>query len=557
MLENTTWINTNTLNQIQETMDNMIEDLRIVTLNFSVNRRLQDSLKQILRKETLHFEDYRELDSIQNMLIISHFARTYIQSIYVYFNNDHGQFISSVDSLTTLENHPDKSWYYSYLNVPMEKISWLERRTIHQAGQFRNPIQVLSFFKRIYDTSFRSYNGVVVFNVFYNYIENTLNALSAFKDHAIFILDENYDFIAVNDPVYNYLLSHIHGLPSGVAEFSLVPPGRSRREVYVVTQAISNNNLRCIVVVPRSSMFELPDYLFRMYILYICVALIAGLSLTLYFAHNYNKQIRTIISIFESAKEGKFIASENRAFEIKNSYQYILYNIINTFIEKDYLSTQLSERKYKGRLNELLALQSQMNPHFLFNTLQTINMKALSLGQGHNEVVYMIEHLSSLLRYSLTDLSGYVRLEEEISNAKSYIAIQSIRFKDAIKLTWKYDDSVLNFMTIRLLLQPLIENSILHGLNEHEITGEILIAIEEEPDYLSIVVADTGIGIPENRLKDIRKELEKEDDQHDHIGLFNTNRRIKLAFGDIYGISIESENGYGTIVQIKLPNIKL
>jgi two-component system sensor histidine kinase YesM len=103
----------------------------------------------------------------------------------------------------------------------------------------------------------------------------------------------------------------------------------------------------------------------------------------------------------------------------------------------------------------------------------------------------------------------------------------------------------------------LLENSILHGIKEQEFLGEILIVVEEELDYLNITVADTGIGISEEILVKIRDGLEKQDDYPKHIGLYNTNRRIKLAFGDSYGISIDSETGYGTIVQIRLPKFRL
>jgi len=558
ILENINRINTNSLIQIQETMDAMVNDLNIVTLNFSINRRLQNSLRSLLNKDVLAYtyEDFRELNDILNMLIISHFARTHIHSIYVYFSNTQGQFLSSLESITTLENHHDRVWYESFLNTPVNRVSWLESRIIYPPSSFMAPVSALSFFRRVYDPAFRMYNGVVVFNVFYSHIQNILNTLSAFENQAVFIFDGYNEFIVGNDPANNYLLPHIQSLPQGISEISLIPPNRSRREVYTVT-IISQNNLRYVVAIPNSSMFELPNYLFRLYIFYICAALIVGLGLTLYFSHNSNKQIRTIVSIFESAKEGKLISAENHVQVIKNSYQYILYNIINTFIEKDYLTTQLSERKYKERLAKLMALQSQINPHFLFNTLQTINMRALSMGNGRNEVSLMIEHLSSLLRYSLGDPSGFVRLKEEISNAKSYVAIQSIRFRDAIKPIWKYDDSVLDFMTIRLVLQPLIENSISHGLREHEPPGEILVAIEEEAEYLTITVADTGKGIPESALNKIRGELDSNDGKIDHIGLYNTNHRIKLSFGEAYGISIESEQGYGTIVRIKLPKIRV
>jgi two-component system sensor histidine kinase YesM len=185
-------------------------------------------------------------------------------------------------------------------------------------------------------------------------------------------------------------------------------------------------------------------------------------------------------------------------------------------------------------------------------------MKAIGLGGTvQNEVTYMIEHLSSMLRYSLADPTELIRLEEEISNVKSYLAIQSIRYKNLIRVRWEYNESVLNLGAIKLLIQPLVENSIYHGIKEQENPGEILIVIEEEQDILNITVADTGIGIPVDILKNIQEQLNKSNDQFEHIGLYNTNRRIKLRFGESYGIMIESEAGFGTIVRINLPKILL
>jgi two-component system sensor histidine kinase YesM len=544
-------VNENILSQTRDTIDTMMDELSIITLNFSVNTRFKNSLRRILQKDSFSYEDSREIGLIQSMINIPHYSRAYIQSIYVYFNNPSGHFIATDWGVTSLKNAPDKEWYQSYLSVPAGKMDWLERRTIQRIGISKNTVEVLTFYKRIYDISFRVYSGVVVFNVYVDHIQNLLNNLNTFKNQTIFIIDEYNNIIAVSSSGNDFLLPRILDLASDVSEFCW------DKNTYTAAQNVSKYNLKCISVVPNSTLYELPDYLFRMYISYIAVALLAGISLSMYFAHNENKQIRTILAIINSAKEGKFHPPERYTRVIKNSFQYILYNIINTFIEKDYLTMQLSERKYKGRLDELIALQSQINPHFLFNTLQTINMKAMSLGNVQNDISYIIEHLSSILRYSLTDPSGLVRFEEEISNAKSYLAIQSIRYKNKIHVTWKYEESILKFGIIKLLFQPLVENSIYHGIKEQEEPGEILVVVEEEDELLNITIADTGAGIPEDVLKDIRRRLEMQDDQFEHIGLYNTNRRIKLTFGDAYGISIESEADYGTIVQVKVPKIQL
>jgi two-component system sensor histidine kinase YesM len=551
VVENEHRVNENVLNQTRDTLDAMMDELSILTLNFSINTQFQSSLKRILQKDFFMYEDIRELSFIRNMLSISHYSRIYIQSIYVYFNNPLKQFITSEWSVTSLDKFPDTAWYSSYHSVPVGKTNWLERRTIPRMVYANSTVSILSFYKRIYDTSSKIYNGVVVFNVYSDYIQDSLNTLNTFKNQTIYILDEFNNIIASSNGKYDFLMPHILSLTPGTSEFSY------DKKIYTIAQNVSKYDLKCISVVPNSTLYELPNYLFRMYLLYIVVSLLVGISLSLYFAHNSNRHIRTILSIINSAKEGKFQAPENYTRAIKNSYQYILYNIINTFIEKDYLTMQLSERKYKGRLDELIALQSQINPHFLFNTLQTINMKAMSLSTVQNDVSYMIEHLSSILRYSLSDPSGLVRLEEEISNAKSYLAIQSIRYKDTIRVKWEYNESILNFGTIKLLFQPLVENSIYHGIKEQEEPGEILIIVKEGQDTIHITVADTGAGIPPDMLKTIQEHLEKQDDQFEHIGLYNTNRRIKLTFGEGYGISIDSQAGCGTIVQIRLPKIQL
>ncbi|MDK2800407.1 MAG: two-component system, sensor histidine kinase YesM [Clostridiales bacterium] len=215
---------------------------------------------------------------------------------------------------------------------------------------------------------------------------------------------------------------------------------------------------------------------------------------------------------------------------------------------------QLSERKYKLQTMELLALQSQMNPHFLFNTLQTIYWKVCSFTGKSNEVNRMIENLSDILRYSLETGEMNVTLEEEIKNTISYIEIQKIRYKDKFDVIWEYDDDIKQLKVVKLLLQPLVENSIYHGIKEKEGKSYIKIKINHSNHWIKIVVIDNGLGITPEKLIKLQEKLNQDQDYSEHIGLFNTNKRLMLTYyGNQFRIKIRSKMGWGTAVYIYIP----
>jgi two-component system sensor histidine kinase YesM len=543
--------NSNILRQTGDSIDAIIDELNIITLNFSINTKVQAALRRILQKEYLDYEEIKELEIIQNMLSISHYSRAYIQSIYAYFDNPKKRFITSEMVNTSIDTFPDKAWFESYLREPGNKPEWWESREIPRGGPASASIPVVTFYKKIYNSSLGGYNGVVVFNVYAAYIRQTLNSLESFDHQTILILDQSNNPISKNNGKHDFLIPSITGMVEGESAVSF------GGKAFTVAQGRSKYGLKYISIVPNETLYKLPDYLFRLNILYIFVSLVIGMGLSLYFAHNSNRQIRTILDIIASAKEGKTHSFSDFQKPIRNSYQYIVYNILNTFIEKDYLAVQLSEKMYKSKVDELTALQSQINPHFLFNTLQTINMRALSLTSKKNDVSDMIEHLSVILRYSLSDPADVVSLEQEIAHAKSYLAIQTVRYKDKIRIEWIFDGAVLRYGTIKLLLQPLLENSIYHGIKESETPGIIRINIGDKEDTVTILLEDTGIGIEPDKLREIQAKLTMTDEKFEHIGLYNTNRRIKLTFGEKYGIKIRSEQGKGTGVEISLPKIRV
>ena len=202
-------------------------------------------------------------------------------------------------------------------------------------------------------------------------------------------------------------------------------------------------------------------------------------------------------------------------------------------------------------------LSSQINPHFLFNTLETIRMKAL--GSGDREVATMLRILASLLRYNLSVEGKPVPLIKELEAIQNYLNIQHFRFGERISYDIVTTCDVQNIMILPLLIQPIVENSFLHGLENRVSGGFIYILINTEaasPDDLFITVKDNGCGMDEDEIHSLYQRMNdlKADENSTSIGMANVNSRIKLFYGEKYGITIESEPGEGTSVTLRIRN---
>jgi len=205
-------------------------------------------------------------------------------------------------------------------------------------------------------------------------------------------------------------------------------------------------------------------------------------------------------------------------------------------------------------VTELKALQAQVNPHFLFNTLNTIARLALLEGASKTqEIVYA---LADLLRENLRDIDVPRTLEKEVKATKDYLAIQQVRFGDRIQTFIDIDPQIMNMMIPALTLQPLIENSIIHGLEKKIEGGQIYISGRIEGEEIVITVRDTGVGVDIEHIRNIFS-AGKRTITHGHttgIGLINVHKRIQHHFGSEYGLKMESQVGEGTSCSIHLPN---
>ncbi len=223
------------------------------------------------------------------------------------------------------------------------------------------------------------------------------------------------------------------------------------------------------------------------------------------------------------------------------------YNQINVLM-KEMVASQEEKRK-----SELDALQSQINPHFLYNTLDSIVW--MIEGEKYSDAVFMITQLASLFRVSLSSGKTIIPIEDEIRHASNYMNIQKVRFKDAFSIDFDIDDEIKSFCTVKLIVQPILENAVYYGVKDME-DGEIKVkGYKGEDGDIYITVSDNGFGMSEEQLEFLLTDDTRVRKKGSGVGLINVQRRIQLRFGQQYGLKIESEPDEGTVVTIHLPAI--
>ena len=222
-------------------------------------------------------------------------------------------------------------------------------------------------------------------------------------------------------------------------------------------------------------------------------------------------------------------------------------------------------RNLNKRQAQYLALQNQINPHFLYNTLEGIRSEAL-IG-GLDNVADMTEALATFFRYTISKVENLVSVEEELENCKTYFKIQQYRFGERLCLHVEYEEEdweeILHCRIPKLTLQPILENSIIHGTELKIGTGNLTIHLERTEDRLIIRISDDGVGMDEKTLEKLNQKLGRNENQYAKpeqeskggIALVNVNNRIHLLFGEEYGMHVFSVEGMGTDVELTIPAI--
>lgn len=220
-----------------------------------------------------------------------------------------------------------------------------------------------------------------------------------------------------------------------------------------------------------------------------------------------------------------------------------------------HLINQVYEKQLKVQEAEIKAIQAQFTPHFLYNALDSINWMARI--HKIDEISSIAVSLGSLLRFSIHRGSPVIPIQEDIQQIRNYLVIQQLRYRDKITVELLIDDNILELYTPKLLIQPLVENAISHGLEMKHGQGKLRITGQLCDQNVQFVIEDNGVGIDPDLLRQLLDRQHPPEQNHrTGIGLYNLNRRLELHFGNFYGLEIDSKPGEGTIIQLRIPVIR-
>ncbi len=231
--------------------------------------------------------------------------------------------------------------------------------------------------------------------------------------------------------------------------------------------------------------------------------------------------------------------------------QHLGKTILNMVLQMRKLMDEKVEEQENKRKSELDALQSQINPHFLYNTLDSIIYMVES--ERYEDSIAMLIALANLFRISLNQGKTNISIDEEMQHAINYIEIQKYRYKNTFKVTFDVDENIKQYETIKLIVQPLLENAIYYGMESMGSDGEIKVKAYENGDDIYIEVSDNGLGMPEEMVSSLLIDNKRVRKKGSGIGIRNVNERIQLYFGEEYGLQVVSELDVGTTVIIHLP----
>lgn len=260
-----------------------------------------------------------------------------------------------------------------------------------------------------------------------------------------------------------------------------------------------------------------------------------------------------IMKLNDSVKE--YEAGEKPEIYIGGSLEirHLGYSIQKSYERIDTLMKEIVIEQNERRKSELDALQSQINPHFLYNALDSIIW--MIEGERNEEAAFMISQLAKLFRISLSKGRTVIPVRDELQHARSYMNIQKIRYKNTFSVEFQVDPSIENCCTVKLILQPLLENAINYGVSSMDDCGEILVTGRREEGMIVLAVEDNGLGMSAEEAALVLTDSNRVHKKGSGVGLVNVNNRIKILFGKEYGLTVESEPDEGTKVSIRIPEI--
>lgn len=320
----------------------------------------------------------------------------------------------------------------------------------------------------------------------------------------------------------------------------------------IVVGSVAYTGWKLIGVVPESVQ-ETSINKFRYYIITtILILVMMLLQVNRFISRKISRPIR---ELDESVKAYEAGAMPDIYIGGSAEIRHLGYSVQKSYEQIEVLMKEIIQQQTERRKSELDALQSQINPHFLYNTLESITW--MIEAQRNKEAVVMISELAKLLRVSLSRGKTIISIGDELQHSRSYMNIQRVRYKERFKVEFLIDEEIKNYCIVKLVIQPLLENAIYYGVGnmDEDDDGQILIRGEKKGEDIYISIEDNGMGMPEDIRSNILTDNSKVPKHGSGVGVINVHSRISLMFGPEYGLEVYSELDEGTKVVIHIPAI--
>lgn len=526
------------LQKSSELLDNNLKNITNIMRSITSNENLRNELKSSNQVNEVN-NDYF---SIQSVNVFSRIFReytidtTYIDSICLYDNDGHLYYFGTKFSGTTvLKNNPydkikEKSWYKEAVNAKGKEVILGYNVLEEENREFS-----FSSVKLLRDIDTLEPIGLMIINVKENAFTKAFPNINSDSEEGTFlILDKNKSNNDSHIVFMNKDDKDIRKTVDNVREFNLNTLENQGYSVSSYTNDITGWEI--IHIIKKSQLLK-DTRLIEIYTVIVClVTILFALLLSIVFSNTINRPIKRLKRAISDVGKGKRDITE----EFGDDEIGILGNQFKVMVKENLeLNERITSSKLKQREAELKLLQAQINPHFLYNTLDSIYW--LAKIKKADDIADMAIALSDIFKLSLNKGSEITTVRNEIKQVKSYLVIQNLRYKDRFKVNIDIDERIMEHEIIKLIIQPFIENAMVHGLELKPGDGEINIIGRLEGTEIIFIIGDNGIGVD-----NINKF-------NSGYGIKNVQERIKLYYGEEYGITFESEINKGTKVTIKIP----
>jgi len=448
---------------------------------------------------------------------------------------------SVIPEVYTLKNHSD--WgVFRKINLTDDTVTY-SNRYVSQTGKS---------YSMAVAHSIKQHGEIVAYAIIdipADVFQTALDAVNVSLPIRYTIVDENnyllYDenFIALNETFLNKEFRNQMTSSEQTRKLYLKDPQR-----FITWNTTKGEYpLRVISSIPVDLVVINSNYIMVTTFAVAMAAILLCLVLSPIIIRSLTKPLNAIVRTMNKVQDG----DTHARVSLKNNDEFgYIGKSLNSMLDNlnELFATNL-EKQNRLRLAELKALYAQINPHFLYNTLDSI--KWLAKLNGVDDIVLIVSQLGKLLKNSIRNQKDSVLISEEISLIGNYLAIQKIRYSDKFDVDIQIEESILDCVVPKFIIQPIVENAIIHGIEDKVGKAHLMIKGWHEENKIIFEVKDDGVGIPGEKLDRIRKLTQATND--DSIGIANVNKRIKLYYGEEYGLEIKSAENIGTITYITMP----